>query len=787
MPDDFVINVRQIAQYPAQTTAIAGSSLVLQNGVGGPYYSITPSNLVSTALLNGSWLRLVPGVGIAWNGAALTYEAGTFAFSEALTAPSFSTGSILIGGVPAATTAYADELTNGVVDLISSILGGTTPLTNSRFVGQPTAPTPDLDDYSGALATTEFVWNAIVDEIVNGHPLVYAFNGRKGWITLNVQDIKSAGGAPIRSPWFRGFPRTTTPPVGDVSNRVANTAFVAKAISLATEAGVSSFNGRQGHVMLLLGDVTNAGGAPQISPVFTGNPTAPTPPPGDNTGNLATTAFVQHAIAASTTGVASFNGRTGTVTLTTADVTTAGGAPIASPALTGTPTAPTAGATTNTTQIATTAFVQAALLTAPGGVSSFNTRTGAIVLQASDVTGVGGALLASPAFSGTPTAPTAAPSTSTTQLATTAFVTNAIAAIPADVTSFNGRTGAVTLNGPDISAAGGALTLSPALTGTPSAPTAAPGTSSTQIATTAFVQAAVTAASGGVTSFNTRTGVVTLTSGDVTGVGGALIASPNFTGTPSGPTAAAGTNSTQLATTAFVTAAIAAGVAGAVSSFNGRTGAVTLQGADISAAGGALLASPQFTGVPTVPTAAVGTNTTQAASTAFVDNAVAAAPTTSFPAGTVMLFWQAAAPLGWTQVTTQNDKLLRVVSNTTTGGTAGGSAAFSTFNAQTATSTYTLTTNDLPSIYSSYGNTITSYVFGQSALNGPYADQGWAGYALAAGGGPQACYTNGNVGNCYYWQGVNTIGVYSSTGGGAHSHAIQHNIAYIDLILASKQ
>ena len=38
-------------------------------------------------------------------------------------------------------------------------------------------------------------------------------------------------------------------------------------------------------------------------------------------------------------------------------------APLASPALTGTPTAPTAGTGTNTTQIATTAFVQAAIPT----------------------------------------------------------------------------------------------------------------------------------------------------------------------------------------------------------------------------------------------------------------------------------------------------------------------------------------------------------------------------------------------------------------------------------------
>ena len=65
-------------------------------------------------------------------------------------------------------------------------------------------------------------------------------------------------------------------------------------------------------------------------------------------------------------------------------------APLASPALTGTPTAPTATAGTSTTQLATTAFVTA-----------------------------------SPVLAGTPTAPTAAAGTNTTQLATTAFVTTA--------------------------------------------------------------------------------------------------------------------------------------------------------------------------------------------------------------------------------------------------------------------------------------------------------------------------------------------------------------------------
>lgn len=46
-------------------------------------------------------------------------------------------------------------------------------------------------------------------------------------------------------------------------------------------------------------------------------------------------------------------------------------APKASPALTGTPTAPTASASTNTTQIATTAFVQSAISAKIAGVASF--------------------------------------------------------------------------------------------------------------------------------------------------------------------------------------------------------------------------------------------------------------------------------------------------------------------------------------------------------------------------------------------------------------------------------
>jgi hypothetical protein len=92
------------------------------------------------------------------------------------------------------------------------------------------------------------------------------------------------------------------------------------------------------------------------------------------------------------------------------------------------------------------------------------------------------------------------------------------------ITSVAGRTGAITLSISDVS--GAAPLASPALTGTPTAPTAAPGTNTTQLATTSFVTAAIAASTGAVTSFNSRTGAISLTSGDVTAALG--YTPPNF-------------------------------------------------------------------------------------------------------------------------------------------------------------------------------------------------------------------------------------------------------------------
>ncbi len=246
--------------------------------------------------------------------------------------------------------------------------------------------------------------------------------------------------------------------------------------------------------------------------------------------------------------VLSVNGKNGIVSLGLADLpdvaaSLAGKAPLASPALTGTPTAPTQNVGDNTDKIATTAFVKK-----QGYVTSGDLGV--------DLTSY--AKLNSPALTGTPTAPTAAAGTNTTQLATTAFV-NAKAAgyLPLAGGTLSGNLALPSSSNISFgSAVGGKLNLyatsyqlgiesgtlfyrtggihkfyrdsteqfridnndiyikngtgvqtqlnakapltSPALTGAPTAPTPASTDNSTRIATTAFVRAATASNSGAI-------------------------------------------------------------------------------------------------------------------------------------------------------------------------------------------------------------------------------------------------------------------------------------------------
>ena len=182
------------------------------------------------------------------------------------------------------------------------------------------------------------------------------------------------------------------------------------------------------------------------------------------------------------------------------------------------------------------------------------------------------------------------------------------------------------------------LAVSPALTGTPTAPTATTGTNTTQIATTAFVTSAIggstvvnsfSAGSTGLTPNSASSGAITLggtlavANGGTgvttsTGTGSNVLSiSPTFTGTPSAPTAALNTNTTQLATTAYVIQQVSASGGGTVTSVGGTgtVNGITLTGTVTSS--GNLTLGGTLSGVSltsqvsgTLPVANGGTNLT---------------------------------------------------------------------------------------------------------------------------------------------------------------------------------
>lgn len=219
-------------------------------------------------------------------------------------------------------------------------------------------------------------------------------------------------------------------------------------------------------------------------------------------------------------------------------------------------------------------------------VLSFNSRVGAVTLSSGDVTG---ALGYTPAVSGS------------------------------GVTTFNTRTGGVTLQTADVSGVGGVLT-----SGSYSDPSWITSLAGSKI--TGNISGNAASITGSITESQV-TGLV----GDLSALSTSIalkapLANPTFTGVPAGPTAAGGTNTTQLATTAFVQSYTPATISGSITESQ-----VTSLVSDLALK--SPLASPTFTGTPAMPTAVPGTNTTQGATTAFVTAAVAAVTLTSISQG----------------------------------------------------------------------------------------------------------------------------------------------------------
>ena len=284
------------------------------------------------------------------------------------------------------------------------------------------------------------------------------------------------------------------------------------------------------------------------SPIFTGTPsfslgtTGVTPTAGNNSTAIATTAFVSAAILASTIPDAT--------TIAKGKVKLAGD-------LTGTADLPIiANNKITTAKILDANVTYAKIQNVTSGKILGRATAGSGIIEEIATTGTGSVVLSdSPTFTGTPVLPSATTAitqtagNNTTAIATTEFVTSAIgvATIPDATTTTKGK-----------------VKLAGDLTGTADEPIIADN----KVVTTKILNSNVTYAkiqnvTSGKLLGRTTSGTGTVEEIATTGTGTAVLSvSPTFTGTPTLPTGtigvtqSAGNDSTALATTAFVSAAI---------------------------------------------------------------------------------------------------------------------------------------------------------------------------------------------------------------------------------------
>ena len=472
--------------------------------------------------------------------------------------------------------------------------------------------------------------------------------------------------APLASPTFTGTPAAPTASGGTNTTQIATCAFVTAAVSsvsytlpTATASvlgGVkpdgTSITNTSGAISVTYGTAANTAAqgndsritgalsattaastyAPLASPALTGTPTVPTASAGTSTTQAASTAFVGAAITAAA------------YVLPTASTSVLGGVKVD-------------GTTVTISSGVISAVQPAASSTTPAMDGTAAVGTSAAYARADHVhpSDTSRAPLASPALTGTPTTPTAAVGTNTTQIASTAYVYTAVAGA-ASIATTGGTTtltaaqygspviiitGTLTSNATLYFPNTGVWTISNRTTGS-FAVTVKPSVGVGVTIAQGYSQEVFGDGSSGLyvssTDFQTPPPIGTgapaagafstlSATGSVSGSGFtnllapyAPINGPTFTGTPTAPTAAAGTNTTQLATTAYVIgqAATATPQMDGTAAVGTTTSFARADHVHPSDTSRAPLASPAFTGTPTVPTASAGTNTTQAASTAFV-------------------------------------------------------------------------------------------------------------------------------------------------------------------------
>lgn len=380
---------------------------------------------------------------------------------------------------------------------------------------------------------------------------------------------------------------------------------------LTTSTAASTYQTQSGMSSYLTTASAGSTYAPLASPTFTGTVTIP--------AGASISGYLTTTDASSTYQTQS--GMSSYLTTSTASSTYA---PLASPALTGSPTAPTQTSTDNSTKIATTAFVATAVASATVAattsvIATVRNETGATLTK-------GTVVYISGAASNKALVAKAQANGESTSASTYGIVQNDIS---------NNNNGTVVIAGIieniDTSAfvAGTILYLSPTTAGgltstKPSAPNHMVyiGVVSYQHANQGAIQMRLV--SGYEIEELHNVAVSSATDLDLLAYESSTSLWKNKSYSTLGlltSATAASTYQTQSGMSSYLTTSSASSTYAPKASPT-FTGTVTIPaGASIS--GYAPLASPTFTGVPAVPTATAGTNTTQAASTAFVQTAVA--------------------------------------------------------------------------------------------------------------------------------------------------------------------
>ena len=135
-------------------------------------------------------------------------------------------------------------------------------------------------------------------------------------------------------------------------------------------------------------------------------------------------------------------------------------------------------------------------------------------------------------------------------------------------------------------------------------------------------------------------------------------------------------------------------------------------------------------------------------------------PAHPLPSGTQQLFWQSSAPAGWTKITTENNKALRVVSGSVS---SGGNKPFNA-----VMGTHSFSTSHFALNSTAHMPSHRHYIVARSNKN-------------HSSGSAANAYSSNNYPARYQY--TNYEG-----GGGSHSHSasLDLQVQYIDVIIARK-